>query len=129
MWHAGIRFLPLPERILGLQIVAGVVAYHHRLPVAPAGATADRVGDAHHGVAALMQALGVFRCGAVGDAFAVGVQRTASAAVVVAVEAKVEPGAEVKAGVRQHFDGHRRLLPSAIVQTSVPPLKLRLIGS
>ena len=67
------------------------------LQVADTDATADRVVDSHHAVAQLMQATGLFERRAIRDVLAVDMLRTAPLAVPVAVEAEVQPRAEVEA--------------------------------
>ncbi len=70
-------------------------------------AAADGVVHPHHRVADLVQPPGDRRVGAVGDVLTVDVQRAAPLAVVVAVEAEVQPAAEMDAGVAQRLNGDR----------------------
>src|SRR3954471_19408346 len=82
-----------------------------RLKVAPTDPAADRVLDAHHGVAYLVNAFGRTALRAVSDVLAVDVQRTTPLAVVMTVETEVEPETEVHTGVTEGGDRHRAIAP------------------
>src|SRR6478672_12706290 len=75
-----------------------------RLAVSEANATTDGIGDPDHRVADLVQAARRLRGGAVGDVLAVDVLLAPPFAVVVAVKAEVETGAELDAGLVEHLD-------------------------
>ena len=66
---------------------------------------------------------------AVGDALAVDVVLAAPFAVVVTVEAEVEAGAELEAGVGQDLDVESASVPSAVVARTRPPRSRRFAGS
>ena len=103
-WRIGSRRaarIPYLEPAVVGEAELGPRADGHRLAVAVADATAGRVGDADRGVAELVQAARDVGRPAVGDAFALDVQRAAELAVVMAVESEVEPGTEVDARCRR----------------------------
>ena len=80
---------------------------HRRLEVAPAPPTTDRIVDAQHRVADLMDATRGRRVRAVGEVFTVDVQLSAPFAVVVPVEPEVQAATEMESGVAHRFDGDR----------------------
>ena len=81
-----------------------MAARDDRLAVPEPYAPADGIRDPDHRVADLVQAARGLRRGAVGDVLAVDVVLTPPFAVVVAVEAEVETGAELDARVVEHLD-------------------------
>jgi hypothetical protein len=101
------------------------------LPVAVSDAAANGIGDACGCVADLVQSAGVVESGAVVDALAVDVERAAPFAVVVALEAEVEPGAQVESSVGEHFDlkgPGSAVIHGAMDLAAAEPALGRLIG-
>ena len=76
-----------------------------------------------------MDAARVLRRRAVVDPLTLDVQLAAPLAVVVAVEAEVQPGTEVEPGVGDDLHLERAVEPSAIVQWTRPPRSRRFTGS
>src|SRR5262249_14545929 len=105
--HAAATRVQLDERGRGVEAFVGPGADDRGLEVAPTPSAAIWVVDAHDRVADLVESARVLQGRAVRDVLAVDVERAAPFAVVVTVEAEVQAGTEMKAGVADCFDGDR----------------------